>query len=161
MITGYQQSEGLVADGIAGPETLIHLNSTIGLKTPTLVGRFGDEFNLYHHTPDGVAARLDVMRRAAEEAGRDPDAILISTCMPTIGGADEAEIDEFLGEWGARSGRTAAEMRERFDGRIPIQTWDAWAERLAEFERLGITRTYLQVIGSVTWAAENAVAALT
>ena len=37
MITTYQKNEGLVADGIAGPETLIHLNSTIGHNGPTLV----------------------------------------------------------------------------------------------------------------------------
>lgn len=130
------------------------------LKTPTLVGRYGNEFNLYHHSEEGIAARLDVMRRAAEEEGRDPDAILISTCMPTIGGADESEIDEFLAEWGKPRGRTPAELRERFEGRIPIQTWDAWAERLVQFEAWGIQRTYLQVIGSVTWAVESAARAL-
>jgi general secretion pathway protein A len=37
MVTTYQKKEGLVADGIAGPETLIHLNLTIGLNGPTLV----------------------------------------------------------------------------------------------------------------------------
>ena len=37
MVTSYQKTEGLVADGIAGPETLIHLNSTIGHDGPTLV----------------------------------------------------------------------------------------------------------------------------
>jgi len=37
MVTTYQKSEGLVADGVAGPETLIHLNSTIGRSGPTLV----------------------------------------------------------------------------------------------------------------------------
>lgn len=129
-------------------------------KTPTLVGRYGDEYNLYHHDPDGVAARLDVMRRAAEAAGRDPDRVLISTCLPMIGGADEAEIDEFLADWGKPRGRTPAELRERFEGRLPIQTWDAWAGQLAEFERLGIERTYLQVVGGVAWATENALAAL-
>ncbi len=129
-------------------------------KTPSLVGRYADEFNLYHHTDEGVASRMEVMRRSAAEAGRDPDTILISTCMPTIGGADGAEIDEFLGEWGSRSGRTPAEMRERFEGRIPIRTWDEHAEQIAEFERLGITRTYLQVVGSVDWAAKNALDAL-
>lgn len=147
-----------------GPRTRADLRILVGgggaAKTPALVGRFGDEFNLYHHTAEGVAARLDVMRRAAEQAGRDPDTILVSTCLPTIGGADDAEIDEFLAEWGRDRGKTPAELRERFEGRIPIQTWDVWAERLAEFESWGIQRTYLQVIGSVTWAAENAARAL-
>ena len=162
---GYEGSHwSLEAGHDLHPRTRPDLRLMVGgggaQKTPTLVGRYCDEYNLYHHTAEGVPARLDVMRRAAEEAGRDPDAILISTCMPTIGGADEAEIDEFLAEWGKPRGRTPAELRERFDGRIPIQTWDAWAEQLAEFESWGITRTYLQVVGSVPWAAENALKAL-
>ena len=37
MVTSYQKQEGLLADGIAGPETLIHLNSTLGHTGPTLV----------------------------------------------------------------------------------------------------------------------------
>lgn len=37
MVTAYQIREGLLADGIAGPETLIHLNSNLGPPEPTLV----------------------------------------------------------------------------------------------------------------------------
>ncbi|MEN8142966.1 MAG: AAA family ATPase [Thermodesulfobacteriota bacterium] len=37
MITSYQKKEGLIADGIAGPETLIHLNLSIGRSGPALV----------------------------------------------------------------------------------------------------------------------------
>jgi murein L,D-transpeptidase YcbB/YkuD len=38
MVTAFQKSEGLIADGIAGPETLIHLNSSVGRTTgPVLV----------------------------------------------------------------------------------------------------------------------------
>ena len=36
MITSYQKSEGLIADGIAGPETLIHLNLSLGRSGPAL-----------------------------------------------------------------------------------------------------------------------------
>ncbi len=36
LIIAYQRREGLMADGIAGPETLIHLNSSIGHQGPTL-----------------------------------------------------------------------------------------------------------------------------
>lgn len=36
MVTAYQKDEGLIADGIAGPETLIHLNSSTGHTGPVL-----------------------------------------------------------------------------------------------------------------------------
>lgn len=129
-------------------------------RTPTLVGRYADEYNLYHHDPEGIERRLGTMRRAAEEAGRDPDTILLTTCYPTIGGADEAEIEEFLGEMGARRNLSASEMRARFEGRVPIQTWDGHAERLADFERLGFARVYLQAVGSSTSAVSSALRAL-
>lgn len=129
-------------------------------KTPALVGRFGDEYNLYHHDADGIGKRLEVMRTAAEQAGRDPDSILISTCYPMIGGADESEIDEFLGEYAANVGQTADAVRQRFADRIPMETWDIHAERLAEFANLGFERTYLQLIGHVPWATHNALKSL-
>jgi general secretion pathway protein A len=37
LVTAYQRAEGLMADGIAGPETIIHLNSSIGHNGPTLL----------------------------------------------------------------------------------------------------------------------------
>lgn len=36
LVTAYQREEGLIADGIAGPETLIHLNLSLGQSWPTL-----------------------------------------------------------------------------------------------------------------------------
>ncbi|MDF1577919.1 MAG: AAA family ATPase [Desulfurivibrionaceae bacterium] len=39
LVALYQMGEGLMADGIVGPETLIHLNSSIGHSGPTLVER--------------------------------------------------------------------------------------------------------------------------
>lgn len=128
-------------------------------KTPTLVGRFADEYNLYHHTADGIDERLGVMRGAAEAAGRDPEAIFITTCYPMVGGADAHEIEEFLGEMGSARGLTSDEMRVRLGDRIPIRTWDAHAERLGEFEALGFERVYLQVVAQVAGAVESALAA--
>lgn len=130
-------------------------------KTPTLVGRYGDEYNLYHHTADGVGERLDVMRGAASDAGRDADGIMVTTCYAMIGGADDAEIDEWLGEYGSTRGLSAAEARQKLEGRIPMLPWDAHAERLAELSDLGFSRTYLQMVGVVDWSVRNALEALT
>ena len=125
---GYAGEHWTLAPFDINPRTRSDLRILVGgggaQKTPSLVGRYADEYNLYHHTPEGVAERLDVMRRAAVDAGRDPDGILLTTCYPTIGGADEAEIDEFLGEWGSRNGKSAADLREMFEGRVPMVTWD-------------------------------------
>lgn len=129
-------------------------------KTPTLVGRYATEYNLYHHEREGIDERLDVMRRAAQDAGRDSDEIMITTCYPMVGGADEAEIELFLGEMGTRRGLTGEEMRESLGDRIPIAPWDVHAEKLAELEQLGFSRVYLQGVASVPQAVESALSAL-
>jgi len=130
------------------------------LKTPTLVGRYAHEYNLYHHEADGIDERLEVMRRSAEAAGRDPDDIFITTCYPMVGGADEREIEAFFGDLGERRGLSPEEMREKFADRITIASWDVHAEKLAELSGLGFERVYLQGVASVPWAVESALAAL-
>lgn len=147
------------------PRTRADLRIMVGgggpAKTPTLVGRYANEYNLYHHREEGIGERIEVMRRAAEEAGRDPDAILITTCYPMIGGNDESEIDDALAAAGQKIGKTAVEMRERLEKRIPIKTFDEHRVKLDEFERLGFARVYLQAVGAVDWAVANALTAFT
>jgi alkanesulfonate monooxygenase SsuD/methylene tetrahydromethanopterin reductase-like flavin-dependent oxidoreductase (luciferase family) len=129
-------------------------------KTPDLVGRFANEYNLYHHTAEGIAERLEVMRSAASKVGRDPDEIVISTCYPMIGGADDREIDEFIGDFAASRGLDAATVKEQLGERVPMKTWDDHAEQLETFRELGFSRVYFQVIGGVAWATENALDSL-
>ena len=130
-------------------------------KTPTLVGRFANEYNLYHHEPVGVEERLAVMKQAAIDAARNPGDILITTCYPMIGGVDEREIDEFFRDLADRRGVDAAELREKLGKRVTIAPWEIHRDKLGELEALGFERVYLQGVASVPWAVESALAALT
>jgi len=127
-------------------------------KTPTLAGRHADEFNLYHHEPDGIAERLDVMRRAAEEAGRDPEAILISTCLPMIGGDTESELLAVATGLAARTKSDPEELLNRYRerGGIQIGPWEQHREWLERMEEAGVERTYLQLAAGVDWHLERA-----
>jgi alkanesulfonate monooxygenase SsuD/methylene tetrahydromethanopterin reductase-like flavin-dependent oxidoreductase (luciferase family) len=51
-------------------------------------GRIGDGFFPGKGSPEKLAHLFGVMRQAAEEAGRDPDAIEITAGTPAIGGDD-------------------------------------------------------------------------
>jgi len=163
-LEGYQgrrwSLEALDINPRARPDLRLMVGGGGARRTPSLVGRFGDEYNLYHHEAEGIEARLDTMRASASAAGRDPDAVMISTCLATVGGADQAEIDEFIGDYAAARGLEPERVRAAFEGRIPMVTWDVVAERLAEFEQLGFERVYLQVVGGVAWSVENALTAL-
>lgn len=131
-------------------------------KTPTLAGMYADEFNLYHHEPKGIAERIEVMRRAAEEAGRDPDAILISTCMPMLGGDSDAELLEAAAGLARRTKADPEELLARYrqtDG-IQVGSWDQHREWIERMEHSGIRRTYLQLAAGVDWHLERALAEL-
>ncbi len=115
-------------------------------KTPSLAGRFAGEFNIAVHDPAVVAHRVAKMRSSAEAAGRDPDAIRVTTAYRMIGGDDRAEIDDFLGEWGSQKGLTVEEMRAFVGDRIPMLTWDEHRERLADLGDQGFDRAYIKVV---------------
>lgn len=128
------------------------------LKTPTLAGMHADEFNLYHHDPEGIAERIQVMRRAAEEAGRDPDAILISTCMPMIGGDTESELLEVATGLAKRTQADPEELLSGYRERpgIHVGSWQQHRDWLEQIEEAGIERTYFQLAAGVDWHVKRA-----
>ncbi len=132
-------------------------------RTPAMAGTYCDEFNLYHHSPEGIAARLGVMRRAAEEAGRDPDAILVSTCMPVVGGDTEDELKEAaraLAKARAVDPEVALERWKAAAG-IRVGSWEEHRDFLGCLAESGIERTYLQLAAGADWHLERALRELT
>lgn len=128
------------------------------LKTPTLAGQYADEFNLYHHDPDGITQRIEVMRQAAEQAGRDPDSILISTCLPMIGGDSESELLAVAEGLASRGSKTADELMTAYAENPGIQVgpWIQHRDWLERMEEAGIERTYLQLAAGVDWHLKKA-----
>ncbi len=134
-----------------------------GVKTPTLAGTYCDEFNVYHHTASGVAARLAVMREAAVRAGRDPDDILISTCLPVLGGDTEDEVVEAVRSVAASRALDPDLTLERWRAApgIHVGTWEQHRDFIGGLAELGIERTYLQLAAGADWHLERALAELT
>jgi phthiodiolone/phenolphthiodiolone dimycocerosates ketoreductase len=60
-------------------------------------GRYGDGFfPAFSHTPQEYARRLEVVRTAASDAGRDPMSIVPAMCLPVVTGRTRGEVDEAL-----------------------------------------------------------------
>lgn len=116
-------------------------------RTPELAGRYADEFNVYCGPPDEMADRIDTARRAADSAGRDPTALMISTAGVVITGTTETAYRSALEAAAERFQRPVDEletsMRERGTpvGRDAAETIDAIAD-------LGVERFYLQMFGT-------------
>jgi alkanesulfonate monooxygenase SsuD/methylene tetrahydromethanopterin reductase-like flavin-dependent oxidoreductase (luciferase family) len=53
-------------------------------KTPTLAGRFADEYNHFVNRPDVIAPKVERMRETAAQADRNPDAIVVSVMGPAV-----------------------------------------------------------------------------
>lgn len=66
------------------------------MRTPTLAGTYNDEYNHFPAPTDELAPKIEIVRRAAVEAGRDPDAIEVTVMGPVITGRDEAAFRERL-----------------------------------------------------------------
>ncbi len=113
-------------------------------RTPTLAGKFADEFNVFPG-PE-LVERIELARKSAKEAGRDPDQLLISTAFPDVVGNDRADYEDALGRMAAERKRTPEEMAARLDEvGIPHGTSDEVAERIKPLAAAGITVVHLQV----------------
>jgi probable F420-dependent oxidoreductase len=84
-------------DGPAGSWPVLHLDAALdeylpmgivafGPKTLELAGRCFDEVVLHTFFTDATTARcVQTVKRAAEQAGRDPDSVTVWSCFATVG----------------------------------------------------------------------------
>jgi F420-dependent oxidoreductase-like protein len=107
-------------------------------RTPRLAARFGAEFNMPFSRPEDTGAQFERVRRACEEAGRDPDTLRFSAAQVVCCGTDEAQIERRA----AAIGRDAGELR--VNGLCG--TSDEVVAKLRTFAALGASRVYLQIL---------------
>lgn len=116
-------------------------------RTPELAGRYADEYNVFLSDPASISARVQVLRRSAEAAGRDPDAIRVSVMGPIIAHQNRAGYEEILAARAAKRGVSTADQELRWRSAfVPIGTTDQVGETLAEFESAGVSRYYVQFV---------------
>ncbi len=114
-------------------------------QTPRLAGAYADEFNCYPAPPGEWRARVDRARVAAKDAGRDPDALLISSAGAVMSAANEADYQAMLGESAASAGVTVEQLEAHMQRRnTPRGTHDQVVEQLAALAAEGMQRFYLQ-----------------
>lgn len=107
-------------------------------RTPSLVARFADEFNVPFADVETTAGLQPGIDRACEAVGRDPSSVLRSVAQVVCCGAGEAEIERRA----AAIGREPGELRENGMAGAPAELLD----RIERYAAIGITRMYLQVL---------------
>ncbi len=114
-------------------------------KTPSLAGRFANEYNLFVTDHDAFTTRRDAMRAAASEAGRNPDDILISMSGPALVYASEADHIAAMAKRGARRNMTADEYSAFLDERsVPHGTPATVRPLIDRMASWGVGRYYVQ-----------------
>ncbi len=119
-------------------------------KTPTLAGRYADEYNQFSNSRAALGERLDVFRQAAQAAGRDAGDILVSVVTQAYVGSDDAEYRDVLGEAAASRDLTPEEFEQRLASRRMLHgTPDRVADIIADLEDQGVGRIYVQYFRSL------------
>jgi F420-dependent oxidoreductase-like protein len=105
-------------------------------RTPRLVARFADEYNLPFHTLDDTTIAFDRIRRACEAEGREQ--ILFSVAQTICVGTDDAEIARRA----EATGQSLAGLRAGGLAGTPAEV----VEKIGKLAELGAERIYLQVL---------------
>lgn len=107
-------------------------------RTPALAARFGAEYNSSFPAKDTIGERFATVRKACEEAGRDPDSLLYSVALVLAVGSDEAEFRRRA----EAIGRAPDEVRANgLAGTVPEVL-----DELGRLRELGADRVYLQTL---------------
>jgi alkanesulfonate monooxygenase SsuD/methylene tetrahydromethanopterin reductase-like flavin-dependent oxidoreductase (luciferase family) len=120
------------------------------IKTPRLAGMFADEFNIYACSPYEFAGKATRAREAAEAAGRDPDALVMTAAGPAVAAEDEETYRSLLSAMAELTGSSPEHIVETYRDRAwPHGPGPQAAEMLEELEAAGCRRYYMQMFGAV------------
>jgi alkanesulfonate monooxygenase SsuD/methylene tetrahydromethanopterin reductase-like flavin-dependent oxidoreductase (luciferase family) len=114
-------------------------------KTPSIAGRFADEYNMFACNAEDLAARLEVLNTTATELGRDAAEIKVSITTSALVGSDEAEYREVLGAAAASREKDAEEFETMLAARRVLHgTYEQAAAQVAQYATEGVERIYIQ-----------------
>jgi alkanesulfonate monooxygenase SsuD/methylene tetrahydromethanopterin reductase-like flavin-dependent oxidoreductase (luciferase family) len=127
------------------PALRLIVGGTGARRTPTLAGRFADEFNAYPGKAD-LAGRVGLARAAAADAGWKSGDLVISSAFPVVAGRTEAEYRDALSAFADRRRETPGAVEAELTAvGIPHGTPGRLREGIDALAPIGVSRIYLQV----------------
>ncbi len=130
-------------------------------RTPSLAGRYADEFNHGLAPADEIGPKIATMRAAAEEAGRDP---AVDHRLGHGAGRHRCRPGAYrvvLEATAKAVGRPPERIEERWKAAgLPIGTPDEVRETISSLERVGVEKLYLQHLDLTDLAPLEAVVAV-
>ncbi len=152
---GYEGTHYRLAPVDVGPAPSAGLQLVVGgtgpQRTPSLAGRYADEYNAYPVPRAELRRRIEVARTAAAEAGRDADALLVSSSGLLIVGADDAEYRRRLDETAGLLHQSADDLEQGLrDREAPHGSAEQARELLGTLAEAGVRRFYVQSVGNLS-----------
>ncbi|WP_046779570.1 LLM class F420-dependent oxidoreductase [Streptomyces yangpuensis] len=107
-------------------------------RTPRLAARYADEFNMPFASIADSERQFGRVRKAAEQAGREPDDLVYSNALVVCVGKDDAEVARRA----AAIGRDVDELRANGLAGSPAEV----VEKIGAYGAVGSSRIYLQLL---------------
>ncbi len=116
------------------------------VKTPRLAGLYADEFNIYAGHPDYFVTMATTAREWAEQAGRDPSAMFLSSASPAVAARKQSDYRRILELHATKTKSTPEHIEAVYEERgYPHGSGTKASEMLAALGEAGCQRFYMQM----------------
>jgi alkanesulfonate monooxygenase SsuD/methylene tetrahydromethanopterin reductase-like flavin-dependent oxidoreductase (luciferase family) len=133
------------------PATLQDIPIIIGgggkLKTPTLAGKYSEEFNIYAVPKETLVNSISLFKEVAAENGRDVSTLEITTACPPVVGLTKERVGESVTAAAKALAQTEEEIATTWkEENYLYGTPDEVAATLSMWQEVGIEAVYLQLL---------------
>ncbi len=133
------------------PSTLSEIPIIIGgggkVKTPTLAGKYSEEFNIYAGPKKTLQNSINLFKTIASENGRDEKALEITTACPPVVGLTKESVDNSLVAAAKALIQPVDEIANNWKERSYLYgTPEDVVKTLSMWQDVGIEAVYLQLL---------------
>ena len=133
------------------PATLSDIPIIIGgggkVKTPTLAGKYSEEFNIYAGPKETLQNSINLFKTVATENGRDEQALEITTACPPVVGLTKESVDNSLITAAKALIQPEDEIAKNWQERSYLYgTPEDVVKTLSMWQEVGIEAVYLQLL---------------
>ena len=133
------------------PSTLSEIPIIIGgggkVKTPTLAGKYSEEFNIYAGPKETLQNSINLFKSVASENGRDEKSLEITTACPPVVGLTKESVDNSLITAAKALIQPEDEIAKNWQERSYLYgTPEDVLKTLSMWQEVGIEAVYLQLL---------------
>ncbi len=143
----YYQLEQFPVEPAALQDIPIIIGGGGKVKTPTLAGKYSEEFNIYAGPKEILSNSISLFKEVAVEDGRDVSKLEITTACPPVVGLTQDRVGESLTAAAKALSQSEDEIANTWKEKSYLYgTPDEVAATLSMWQEVGIEAVYLQLL---------------